>query len=132
MTGVYAEPSLDEFTALAHDALKSLPEPVGEMIAGIALHVVDLPDAETVVEMELESPYDLLGLYSGVPFGEEEGFVVRHDVNHIFLYRKPILAYWHATGEALDRIVRHVVIHEIGHHFGLSDEDMEALEAQAP
>ena len=132
MTEVFAAPSLDEFTALAHDALRSLPAPVGDLISGVALHVVDLPDAETIADMELDSPYDLLGLYSGVPFGEQEGFVVRHDVNHIFLYRKPILAYWHATGESLDRIVRHVVIHEIGHHFGLSDEDMEALEAQAP
>lgn len=132
MIARFTAPSLDDFMALANDALSSLPAPMADLVAGVALHVADLPDAETVAEMGLDSPYDLLGLYSGVPFGEEEGFVVHHDVNRIFLYRRPILAYWRETGEALDHIVRHVVIHEIGHHFGLSDEDMEALEAQAP
>jgi len=124
-------PSLDEFMVLAGDALASLPKPMAELVTGVALQVADFPDAETIVEMGLESPYDLLGLYSGVPFGEAEGFVVRHDVNRIFLYRRPILEYWRETGETLDHIVRHVVIHEIGHHFGLSDDDMEALEEEA-
>lgn len=132
MTNAFADPSLDDFMILADDALASLPLAMADLVAGVALHVADFPDAETLTEMGLDSPYDLLGLYSGVPFGEEEGFVVRHDVNRIFLYRRPILAYWRETGEALDRIVRHVVIHEIGHHFGLSDDDMEALEAQVP
>ena len=130
MTGVFTEPSLDDFMVLADDALASLPVAMADLVAGVALHVADFPDTETLTEMGLDSPYDLLGLYSGVPFGEEEGFVVRHDVNRILLYRRPILAYWRETGESLDHIVRHVVIHEIGHHFGLSDDDMEALEAQ--
>lgn len=125
-------PSLDDFTAMANDALAGLPAPIAELIDGVALAIADFPDPETLEEMGIDSPYDLLGLYSGVPFGEAEGFVVRHDVNHIFLYRRPILEYWRETGEPLDVIIRHVVIHEIGHHFGFSDEDMEALEEQAP
>lgn len=132
MTDVFGALSLDEFSVMASDALASLPAPMADLVAGVALHIADFPDAETISEMGLDSPYDLLGLYSGVPFGEAEGFVVHHDVNRIFLYRRPILEYWRETGEPLDHIVRHVVIHEIGHHFGLSDDDMEALEAQAP
>jgi predicted Zn-dependent protease with MMP-like domain len=128
----FDSPSLDDFMVIANDALASLPNEMANLVTGVALHVADFPDSETLVEMGLDSPYDLLGLYSGVPFGEADGFVVRHDVNRIFLYRRPILAYWRDTGEPLDRIIRHVVIHEIGHHFGLSDDEMEALEAQAP
>ena len=79
--------------------------------------------------MALESPYDLLGLYRGVPVGH--GFALgppRQDVDMIFLYRQPLLLYWCETGEALGDLVRNTLIHEIGHHFGYSDEDMEAIE----
>ena len=98
-------------------------------------HKVDLhfPDEETEQEMELESPFDLLGLYRGVAlphvsFGEG---VPRLDVDRIFLYRRPILDYWCETGEDLTSLVKHVLIHEIGHHFGFSDDDMERIEDEA-
>ena len=79
--------------------------------------------------MALESPYDLLGLYCWVPVGHVSGLAPpRQDVDMIFLYRAPLLHYWCETGEPLDEIVRNTLIHEIGHHFGYSDDDMDRIE----
>ncbi|MBJ7417685.1 MAG: metallopeptidase family protein, partial [Niveispirillum sp.] len=89
------------------------------------------PDEETEREMGLESPFDLLGLYRGVGMPWQSVTQPRLEPDLIFLYRRPILDYWCETGEDLDHLVRHVLIHEIGHHFGFSDADMEALEAEA-
>ena len=79
--------------------------------------------------MGAKSEFDILGLYSGIPFGEAGIVGVRQDVDRIFLYRRPILDYWCETGDDLSHVVRHVLVHEIGHHFGLSDDDMERIEA---
>ena len=92
------------------------------------IRVDEFPDAETEAEMELESPYDILGLYRGVSLDRQSVSDVPHDIDMIFLYRAPILDYWCETGEDLTHIVRHVLIHEIGHHFGFSDDDMERIE----
>ena len=100
-------------------------------VGGIAILIEEFPDDETIREMRLESPFDLLGLYSGVSLDRKSVSDAPDDQDRIFLYRQPILAYWCETGEDLAHLVRHVMIHEIGHHFGLSDADMEALEAQA-
>lgn len=81
--------------------------------------------------MDLESPFDLLGLYHGVALGEKSVLDAPQDVDMIFLYRRPILDYWCESGEDLQHLIRHVLIHEIGHHFGLSDADMDAIEAAA-
>jgi predicted Zn-dependent protease with MMP-like domain len=81
--------------------------------------------------MALESPFDLLGLYRGVPIGEKSVSAQPDDVDRIFLYRRPLLDYWCDSGETLSHVIRHVLIHEIGHHFGLSDEEMERIEAAA-
>jgi len=124
-------PGIDEMTAMAEAALASLPAELVGLVRGVAIRVVDFPDDDTLIEMGCESPFDLLGLYSGVPFGEAESAVVRHQPDMIFLYRRPILDYWCDTGEPLDHVVRHVLIHEIGHHFGFSDADMEAIEESA-
>ena len=78
--------------------------------------------------MELETPFDLLGLYRGVDIGHKSTSTIANDVDMIFLYRRPLLDYWCETGEDLTQLVRHVLIHEIGHHFGLSDDDMERIE----
>ena len=80
--------------------------------------------------MQLASPFDLLGLYQGVSLAEKSSADAPQDLDRIFLYRRPILDYWCETGEDLAHVVRRVLIHEIGHHFGLSDDDMEALEEQ--
>lgn len=126
-----APPSLEDLTVIADRALESLPPALSALVEGVAIHVVDFPDEETMREMACDSPFDLLGLYSGVPFGEADGAPLRMDVDRIFLYRRPILDYWCDTGEDLPHLVAHVLIHEIGHHFGFSDADMEALEAAA-
>lgn len=121
-------PSLDELEAIAAEALKTVP---GELLAhvdGVVIRVVDFPDAETVAEMALASPFDLLGLYSGVSLDQKSVSAVIADVDMIFLYRRAILDCWCETGEDLRHLVRHVLIHEIGHHFGFSDADMERIE----
>ena len=122
-------PSLDEIAAIAEQALAEIPGPL-RLVDGVAIHVVDFPDEDTVADMELDSPFDLLGLYMGVPFGMAEGAGSRADGDRIFLYRRPMLDYWCDSGEDLVHLVRHVLVHEIGHHFGLSDDDMDAIEDQ--
>ena len=130
ITGTYA-PTLDDIEALARAALGTIPGELRRHVHDVIVRVQDFPDAETCREMELESEFDLLGLYSGVSLDHEEAVSVRQDVNMIFLYRRPLLDYWCETGEELTHLVRHVIIHEIGHHFGFSDDDMEALERLA-
>ena len=124
-------PSLDDFVAMADGAFASIPQRLRAMVEGVAIRVEDFPDEDTVREMELESPFELLGLYVGVPFGEKSVTQTAQHPDMIFLYRRPMLDYWCETGEDLPHIVRHVLIHEIGHHFGFSDDDMEALEREA-
>jgi predicted Zn-dependent protease with MMP-like domain len=97
----------------------------------VVIRVEDFPDEETEEEMELESPFDLLGLYRGVALTQKSVTSPGGEIDMIFLYRRPILDYWCETGEDLRHVVRHVLIHEIGHHFGFSDEDMDRLEAAA-
>jgi predicted Zn-dependent protease with MMP-like domain len=95
----------------------------------VIIRVDEFPDEDTEREMDLESPFDLLGLYRGVAIGHKTTSAIANDVDMIFLYRRPLLDYWCETGEDLMLLVRHVLIHEIGHHFGLSDEDMERIES---
>lgn len=124
----FSAPTLPDIEALARAALKTIPEPLRRHAARIVIRVEDFPDEETQAEMELESPFDLLGLYSGVSLDLKSVSDSPGDVDIIFLYRRPILDYWCETGEDLAHIVRHVLIHEIGHHFGFSDEAMHRLE----
>jgi predicted Zn-dependent protease with MMP-like domain len=124
-------PSLDEIEALAAEAFTTIPESLRAHVGDVLIRVEEFPDAETEEEMELDSPFDLLGLYRGVALTQQSVGDVRSDVDMIFLYRRPLLDFWCETGEDFSHLVRHVLIHEIGHHFGFSDEDMEALEAQA-
>ncbi len=121
-------PTLDEIEALARAALETIPEELRRHVGDVVIRITEFPDKETCREMELDSEFDLLGLYSGVPLDHRESAGSRQDVDMIFLYRRPLLDYWCETGEELSHLVRHVLIHEIGHHFGFSDADMEALE----
>ena len=124
-------PSLADIDEMAREALASLPDPLKQFTEGVVLQVTEFPDDETCAEMELESPFEILGLYSGVSVGEKRIEASGSLPDMVFLYRRPILDYWCETGEDLRHVVRHVLIHEIGHHFGLSDGDMEAIEAEA-
>ncbi|GGE07923.1 Zn-dependent protease [Aureimonas endophytica] len=124
-------PSLDEIESLAQDAYAALPEDFRRLSGEIRLIVADFPEDEVVEAMELESPFDLLGLFEGRPVGEADIPATGELTNRIHLYRRPILDYWAEHEEALGDLVSHVLIHEIGHHFGLSDEDMERIEVSA-
>ena len=124
-------PTLDEMEALAAEAYTTIPEELRRHVGDVVIRVEEFPDSETEEEMELDSPFDLLGLYRGVALTQQSVVDVRSDVDMIFLYRRPLLDYWCETGEDLSHLVRHVLIHEIGHHFGFSDEDMETLEDMA-
>jgi predicted Zn-dependent protease with MMP-like domain len=95
----------------------------------VVIRVEDFPDRETERAMELDSPFDLLGLYRGVALPHKSVSDARPELDLIFLlYRRPILDYWCESGEDLFDVVRHVLIHEIGHHFGFSDSDMDRIE----
>lgn len=122
-------PSLPELERMADEALATIPEPLRRHVRNVLIRVEDFPDEETERDMELESPFDLLGLYRGVDLTRRSVADVRSNIDAIFLYRRPILDYWCETGEDLYGIVRHVLIHEIGHHFGFSDDDMDRIEA---
>ncbi len=124
-------PTLDGLRDIALAELKTLPDALSRHVTDVVIRIADFPDPETERDMELRSPFDLLGLYVGVPVGEKSVTHAPQDVDMIFLYRRPILDYWSETGDALDHIVRHVLIHEIGHHFGFSDADMERIEREA-
>ena len=124
-------PGLDDIEQLARAALATIPEELRRQVEDVPIRVEEFPDAETERDMELETPFDLLGLYRGVSLDRRGVFDVRQEPDMIFLYRRPILDYWCETGEPLADIVRHLLIHEIGHHFGLSDADMEAIEQQS-
>ena len=130
MSGFGLPPSLGDLEALAERALATIPTELKRHMGRVVIRVVEFPDEETEAEMELESPFDILGLYRGVALPRQSVMDPRAEPELIFLYRRPILDYWCETGEDLYAVVRHVLIHEIGHHFGFSDEDMERIEAE--
>ncbi len=125
------DPSLEDFQGLAQEALAAIPEPFKTHIKGVVIRVAEWPDDEVLAEMGFDSPYDLLGLYQGVALTEKSFSDVAPRVDMIFLYRQPLLAAWEDEGCDLRDLVRNTLVHEIGHHFGLSDAEMEALEAAA-
>jgi predicted Zn-dependent protease with MMP-like domain len=125
-------PSLDEIEALAQAAYGRLPEAFRRLCGGVVVRVEDFPDDDTLAEMGLDSPFDLLGLFRGIGLAQDGAVPQTGQFpNMIWLYRRPILDYWAEHEETLGHLVTHVLVHEIGHHFGLSDEDMEAIEAAA-
>ncbi len=113
--------------ALARAALARIPEPFAAHLSDIVLLVEEFADDETLAAMEME-PYELTGLYHGSPVGEKSMFDGVRLPDRIHLYRQPLLAEWCETGVDLRDLIAHVVVHEVGHHFGLSDDDMHALE----
>ena len=118
--------------ALADAAFQRLPASFRALCEGLVIQVVDFPDEETMREMEVESDFDLLGLFRGRGLAHRGATEFTGEMpNHVFLYRRPLLDYWCEGEDTLSAVVAHVLVHEIGHHFGLSDEDMEAIEAAA-
>jgi predicted Zn-dependent protease with MMP-like domain len=123
-------PTLEELEILAARAFAGIPESLRRHVGNLVIQVVDFPDEEAEAELDLESPFDLLGLYQGVGLPFQSVSQPQAEPDMVFLYRRPILDYWCETGEDLTHLIRHVLVHEIGHHFGLSDADMEALEGE--
>ena len=121
-------PSLDDIEAIARAAFASLPQAFRAFCGDVPFVVQEFPDDDVVSEMELDSEFDILGLFQGADLAARETACGRPEPTLIFLYRRPILDYWAEHRISLGEIVRHVLIHEIGHHFGLSDEDMEKIE----
>src|SRR5919107_2421546 len=125
-------PSLDEIEVLAQAAYARLPEAFRRLCGGVVVRVEDFPDDDTLAEMGLDSPFDLLGLFRGIGLAQDGAVPQTGQFpNMIWLYRRPILDYWAEHEETLGHLVTHVLVHEIGHHFGLSDDDMYAIEAAA-
>jgi len=125
-------PTLADFERMADDAYARLPEEFRALCDGVVIKVEDFPDEETLDDMECETPFDLLGLFRGVGLAQGgELMQTGQFPNMVWLYRRPMLDYWAEHEETLGHLVTHVLVHEIGHHFGLSDEDMEAIEAAA-
>lgn len=121
-------PSADEIEALARSALAALPEPFAGHLADVVLQVEDFADDETLKAMEIDDPFELTGIYEGIPLTERSVDQSGNLPDRVRLFRRPILDEWADGDDTLEHLVAHVLVHEVGHHFGLSDEDMHALE----
>ena len=124
-------PGTAEIEALAERALRGIPPRLRRHIQNVGIAVEDIADDATLDEMGIESAWDLTGLYRGTPLGQRSVLDLPRGPDLIVLYRQPILLEWVETGEDLYRLVRNVLVHEIGHHFGLSDADIDALEGES-
>ena len=125
-------PSLDEFAALAEQAFEALPETFRRMTGAVLFRVDDFATDEVLSELGIDNPFELTGLYSGLEVGLRSVMDPSPEPSRVFLYRRPILDEWAERGDvSLAELITHVLVHEIGHHFGLSDAAMEALEAAA-
>lgn len=124
-------PSLADIEALAADAWDRLPAEFRKLCRDLVFRVEDFATDEVLDELEIESPFDLMGLYKGVSLDRKSIMDQSLEPDMVFLYRRAILDFWAESEEPLGHLVTHVLIHEIGHHFGLSDADMEAIEAEA-
>ncbi|HEV2533648.1 metallopeptidase family protein [Phenylobacterium sp.] len=123
-------PSLDDMAALAEAAFQALPENFRKLAGDVVFRVDDFPPDDVLAELGIEDPFELTGLYQGLDLGRRSVLDPSPQPSMIFLYRRPILDEWAAHGEiTLEELVSHVLVHEIGHHFGLSDADIDAIEA---
>jgi predicted Zn-dependent protease with MMP-like domain len=124
-------PSLAELEVMARAAFERLPGNFRQLCTDLVIRVEDFPSDEVLDAMNLESEFDLLGLFQGVGLPFQSATVPQTLPNTVWLYRRPIIDYWAENEDTLGAIVTHVLVHEIGHHFGFSDDDMAAIEAQA-
>lgn len=124
-------PSLDDLAAIAERAFAELPEGFRRLAGEVVFRVDDFPSQEVLDDLGIEDAFELTGLYHGVDLGRRSVFDTPQ-TSRVFLYRRPILDEWAERGDVtLEELVTHVLIHEIGHHFGLSDDDIDAIEAAA-
>lgn len=126
-----AAPGVEVFERLAADAWERLPAEFRQMCGDLVIRVEDFATDEVLDEMGIETPFDLMGLYQGVSLDKKSVLDAPREPDMVFLYRRAILDYWSEEDDALGDIITHVLVHEIGHHFGFSDDDMEQIEAAA-
>lgn len=124
-------PTLADFEQMASRAWDRLPGEFRQMCGDVVIRIEDFATEEVLDELGIENPFDLMGLYQGVSVDKKSVMDVPRGPDMVFLYRRAMLDYWSEGGETLGHLVTHVLVHEIGHHFGLSDEDMEAIETQS-
>lgn len=129
--GERAQPPLDDFRAMTHAAYAGLPARFRAMCGDLVIRAEDWPDEETLAALDIASPFDLLGLYHGVSLNLKSSQDAPGGPDMVFLYRRPILRYIECRTDSLQAVIAHVLVHEIGHHFGLSDADMERIENAA-
>lgn len=122
-------PDAEDIAAIAEAALASVPAALRRHVQGIAILVEEFPEEEVLDEMEIDDAFGLLGLYQGIALDRQSLHDVPSDLNRIYLYRRPLLDAWAAGEDTLEDLIANTLIHEIGHHFGLSDDDMERLES---
>ena len=123
-------PTEEDIHAMAEAALAAMPERLACHVRGVAILVEEVADDQTLEDMGIESPWDLTGLYRGIPMTQRSVSNPVAFPDAIFLYREAILLEWIETGEDLRKLVASVLVHEIAHHFGFSDADIERIEAE--
>ncbi len=127
-----AAPGLEDFDAMARLAFEALPPAFAALCGDVVIHVADFAEAEILADLGIEDPFELTGLYEGTDIVHRSIDDIAPEPGHVHLYRQQILAEWIDEGDiALGALVRHVLVHEIGHHFGLSDEDIHRIEDEA-
>lgn len=129
--GPATAPTLATFEMLAAQAWNRLPSDFRQMCGDLVIRCEDFAIDEVLDELGIESPFDLMGLYQGVSLDKKSVSDTPREPDMVFLYRRAILDYWAEEGETLEDLITHVLVHEIGHHFGFSDEDMEEIEQEA-
>lgn len=122
-------PSLADIEEIAQRVYQDLPSVLTARCQGLVIQIEDFPDEDILTELEIDSPFDLAGLYQGVPLTARSISNPRPAVDMVFLFRRPLLDWWCEEDIDLEALIRHVLIHEVGHHFGFSDEDMDRIEA---
>lgn len=124
-------PSAEDMQRVAEQVFRDIPEGLRRQVDGVAILIEEFAEAQTLHDMGIDDPFDLLGLYHGVSIDHKSVLDAPGDIDRIFLYRRPLLDMWAAGEDTLEDIIKNVLIHEIGHHFGLSDDDMHRLEDEA-
>nr|WP_243444859.1 metallopeptidase family protein [Sphingosinicella humi] len=119
------------FERLADEAVQRLPEPFRRLLDGVVFRIEEFAEEEVLRELGIDNAFDLTGLYTGRPIGEQSSMLSGELPAMIHLYRRPLLNEWAETGVSLEALVTHVIVHEVGHHFGFSDDDMHAIEDAA-
>ena len=126
-------PTTADFDRIARQVFDTIPPPFADHLTDIVLRIEEWPSQDILDSFGMDDPHQLTGLYEGIPVGEKSEFhAPTGQGDRITLYRQPLLAEMRETGVTLEALIRHVVIHEVGHHFGLSDEEMYAIENSVP